>query len=253
MKRFITNKYVIYTLGILLFLLLWEIISLIINEPIIIFPDPITTIIEAGKLLINKETYVHIGASLYRVLVGFIIAFILALIFGSLAGNNKYIYKLFLPTITALKAIPTAAMVFVFLVLVGFNDAPILIVILMAFPILYDSVVGGFINIDKTINDALKLDTSNEVKKALFVRLPLSIPYILVGLASSFALTFKVEIMAEIMTGTNGNGLGTIIRLQRTVLNPSDMRPVFAYSLIVVILVLLSHLLASIAKKKLLS
>jgi NitT/TauT family transport system permease protein len=252
MKKFISTKYFLYPVGILLFFLIWEIVSLIINEPIMIFPDPITTIIKAGELLTEEFTWKCIGGTLRRMLIGFGISLLIALFLGIIAGNNKKIQKIFEPTIVALKAVPTAAMVFVFLVLAGFDEAPIYIVVLIAFPILYEAVIGGFNNIPSEIDDALKLDDKNYFQKVAKVKLPLSIPYILVGIASSFALTFNVEIMAEIMTGSDTYGVGNAIQIERWE-HSSDMRPVFAYSLIVIVMVLLTTWLSAFLKKKLIS
>lgn len=249
---FFKSKYIIAVLGITLFLIIWEIVSLVINEPIMIFPDPFTSIGKAIVLLTKEYTYRCIFGSLKKIGFGFLYSLTAALILGIIAGNIKYIQELLHPTIISLKAIPTATMLFVFFVLVGFKDTPILVVILIAFPILYESVVAGFNNINGSVLDTLKLDNVNQFKKVFRVKLPLSLPYVIVGLASSFALTFKVEIMAEIMTGGTDYGLGTIIHLERTYYHTSDMRPVFGYSLITIMIALLMSYIAYFLKKKLL-
>ena len=62
--------------------------------------------------------------------------------------------------------------------------------------------------------------------------------YILLGISSSFALSFKIEIMAEILTGNTSLGLGSaILSAQRN--DPTNMIPIFSYSLLTVIFVLL--------------
>ena len=124
------------------------------------------------------------------------------------------------------------------------------IVSLISFPILYESVVGGYENIEKNIIDAMKIDGENNIKNILKVKLPLSIPYILVGIASSFGLAFKIEIMAEVLTGDTNSGVGAaILAAQRN--DPSNMVPIFAYSFIAVALVLLIDLLMNLIKNKL--
>lgn len=250
MKKYTIKRYLPYILGIVFFFLIWEMVSLIINEPILIFPNPFDTISYSFYLLGNSNTYIHLGATLLRILIGFGISLLAALLLGTISGNYPYIQKIFQPTIVALKAIPTAAMVFVFLVLVGFDNAPILMVILIAFPLLYDSVVAGFNNIPLSINESLAIERKATIHKILQVKLPLSSPYIFVSIASTFALTFKVAVMAEIMIGSSGNGIGTIIRLERTLLHTSDMRPVFAYSFIIILLVLLFSGMSTFIKKR---
>ena len=249
MKKFISNKYVLYTLGLLLFLSIWFIISLFIKDNTMIFPSPIQTFKEMINILSKQYIYVSLASTLIRMLIGFMTSLLLALIFGTIAGNNKHIYKVFKPTITALKSIPTASLLFLFLVLVGARNATVFIVLLISFPILYESVVGGYTNIEKGILDSLKLEGENKLYNIIKVKLPLTLPYIFVGITSSFGLSFKIQIMAEILTGDTRSGLGSLIlAAQRN--DPTNMIPIFAYSLIAIIIILLIDLLMNLIKNK---
>ena len=78
--------------------------------------------------------------------------------------------------------------------------------------------------------------------------MPLAIPYIVVGIASSFALSFKTEIMAEIITGNTDNGLGNAIRGYRN-LDSSDLTPIFAITLIAIIIIWIVDLLGYFVKR----
>lgn len=249
MKKFISNKYVLYTLGVLLFLLIWAIISLFIKDNTMIFPTPIQTIKEMFNILSTQYVYISLGSTLIRMIIGFMISLLIALIIGTIAGNNETIYNIFKPTIIALKSIPTASLLFLFLVLIGARNATVFIVLLISFPILYESVVGGYKNIDKGILDSLKLEGENKIYNIIKVKLPLTLPYIFVGITSSFGLSFKIQIMAEILTGDTRSGLGSLILAsQRN--DPTNMIPIFAYSLIAIIIVLLIDLLMNLIKTK---
>lgn len=249
MKKFISNKYTLYGLGIILFLIIWFIISLIINENVLIFPNPINTFSYLFSSLGKSYIYKCIATSLLRMIIGFLGAFVLALIFGIIAGENENIENLFKPTMTVIKSIPTATITFLFLILIGAKSAPILIVMLISFPILYESVVGGFKNIDVGILNSLALERKPHLVKIIKVKLPLSMPHIIVGITSSFALSFKIEIMAEIVMGDTGLGLGSaILSAQR--IDPTNMVPIFAYSLIAIIFMLIFSLINLIIKKK---
>ena len=249
MKKFISNKIVLTALGIILFFLIWFLISVIIDETTLIFPGPFKTILESVKLLGTSYLYKCLANSFLRLLIGFLISFVLAGIFGTLSGIFNKLYIILKPSITALKAIPTATLLFLFLVLSGAKNAPIYVVVILAFPILYEAFVGGIANMDKTIEDSIKLEGSNTLKSILKVRVPLAMPYILVGLSSSFALAFKVEIMAEVLSGNTADGLGCAIYAAK-VNDPSNMTPIFAWSLIAIVLMLLIDLLNYELKKR---
>ena len=249
MKKFITNKYVLTILGCLAFLLIWLIISLSVDDRVMIFPDPLSTFKEAGNILSHTYVYKCIGWTMLRMLIGFSISFVLATISGIIAGYYPS-FKTFLnPIIVVFKSIPTAALVFLFLVVSGARFAPIYIVILISFPILYEAIAAGIGNVDPTLLEAAKVDGGNFFKTIFSIRVPLALPYILVGITSSFALSFKIEIMAEIITGDTRNGLGSAISAAQKN-DPSNMVPIFAYSLIAIVFILLLTILEDIVTKK---
>lgn len=248
MKRFITNKYVLTILGCILFLAIWIIISLAVNDTKMIFPDPLSTVRESFRILSTSYVYKCIGWTMYRMLIGFSISFGAALLFGIFAGHFKWLKTLLNPVITVIKSIPTAALVFLFLVVSGARYAPIYIVILISFPILYESISAGISNVPEELLEASRVDGAKWYDVAFKMRLPLSLPYILVGIASSFALSFKIEIMAEIITGDTRNGLGSAISAAQKN-DPSNMVTIFAYSLIAVVFILLVTLIEDLATR----
>lgn len=197
----------------------------------------------------KKSTYISILYSLYKMIIGYVLSILLALMIGTIAGLYKKIYILLSPLMTTLKAIPTASLLFLFIVLAGFDNSPIYVVILVSFPILYESIVGGIVNIPSNINDAISLDGGNNIKNTLKVKLPLSINYILVGIASSFSLAFKVEIMSEVLSGSTRYGIGSSIKLSQ--ITSTNMTPIFAWTIIAVLLMLIFDYLAKIIKNKL--
>ena len=250
-KRFITNKYMMFLYGTLFIFLLWWIISLFFNSMVV--PSPFETISLSFEYLKDAYTYQCIGNSFLRMIIGFIIALILAFVLGLIVNDNEKLYQFFTPLMTFFKAIPTAALVFLFIVLTNAKDAPILVVVLIATPIIYESVVGGFRSTDKYILESARVDGSNKFQRVLAVQLPLSVPYIIIGMISAFSLSFKIEIMAEVITGYTRSGLGSAIKGAQNN-DPTNMIPIFAYSLIAVvfmlIITLISHLITSHLKKK---
>ena len=249
MKKFTTNNYFLYSLGIITVILLWILFSYTLGNGNLYFPTPIETFKKLGELLSGSYIYISIGWTLLRTLIGFFASLLVAAIFGLLAGSFHSVYLFLKPLVTVMKSIPTAALVFLFLVLSGSRFAPVYIVFLLSFPILYESIVGGVKSVPQDINDLLKIDTNGRLKPILMVKVPIAVPYILVGLASSFALSLKTTIMAEIITGDTGAGLGNAIRAYRS-LDPTDLSPIFAISLIAIVMILLVDLIGILVEKK---
>ena len=249
MKKFISNKTTLFVLGTIFVIALWFLLSLIfdINEGI--FPSPIATFKEFGRLLTESYSYKCLGFTFFRMIIGFMISFLLALIVGILAGNHSWLYEFLKPTMTVIKSIPTVALVFLFIVIVQPKNAPILVVFVICFPILYEAIAGGIKKVDPQINYAARVDGAGYMKRVLLIKLPLSIPFIVVGVVSSFSLSFKLEIMAEVLTGYTSNGLGSVIRAAKND-NPTDMTLVFAYSLFAIIFMLLITYLETVIKHR---
>ena len=213
-RKFTLNKKLNTMLGVILFVTLWQLLSKSIGS--YIFPGPFLTIKETIRLLTLNYTWQCIYYSLLRLFGGFTVAFIIGLILGVLSGNFYFIKELLNPMIVAVKSIPTASLVFLFIVLSGARNASVYIVII----------------------DASRLDGASFIYENIKVKLPLALPYIFVSVSSSFALSFKIEIMAEVITGTTFPGLGSAISTVRKI-EPANLAPVFAYSLIAIIIALI--------------
>ena len=95
---------------------------------------------------------------------------------------------------------------------------------------------------------AARVDGARYLKRVLFIKLPLSISYIIVGVVSSFSLSFKIEIMAEVITGTTTNGLGSVIHFVQQQ-DPTELTGVFAYSLFAIVFMLLFTLLEQVIRQ----
>jgi len=247
-KKFITNKYMMFLYGTLFIFLLWWIISLCVNS--LVVPSPWPTIALAFEYLKQGYTYVCLGYSLLRMVLGFLIAFVVAFALGIIVNDNDKLYEFFTPLMTFFKSIPTAALVFLFIVAIGAQSAPILVVVLIAIPILYEAIVGGIKSSEREILDSAEVDGANKFKKLFKIQIPLGIPYIIIGMISTFSLSFKIEIMAEVITGYTKNGLGSLIKGAQMA-DPTDLTPVFAYSLIAVVLMLIVTFAAFAINQKL--
>ena len=60
-----------------------------------------------------------------------------------------------------LKSVPTAAVVFLFVVLVSPRQAPILVTMLISFPILFEAISSGIKNVPEGPIQAAKIDGAN--------------------------------------------------------------------------------------------
>ena len=248
MRKNLTNKYFLSFVGILLFFLIWFVIYFIGGSSASIFPSPIDTFKQMFIYLGDAYTYKCIFGSLKRMVYGFLIGAIAAIILGVIVGNASKLKYVFNPTMVALRSIPTAALVFLFLVLAGLSNAPIYIVVIIVFPIIYEATVAGYTSIDQYVLMSARVDGASFARSNAFIKFPLAFPTISLGLISSFALSFKIEIMAEVISGSSSYGLGRAIQVAY-INSENGLVPTFAYSLIAIVVMLIVTLLLDIIKK----
>ncbi len=240
------HKILIYSLlGIVGVFLLWWLISLLANTTLL--PGPEKVIPLFFTFLGESETYLAVGGTLLRLIIAIALSIIAGLLFGILAGLFENFYLFFKPFVVVLKTIPTAAVIFIIIALLKPKYAPIIVVFLITFPLVYEGVVSGFQNIDPNLINALKIDGSNTFKSVFKFYLPLSSNYIALGIASSVGLGMKVSIMSEILAGSDSAiGLGKLIRDASTIV---DMTSILAYSLIAILIIGVTDIAIYFAKK----
>lgn len=247
MKTILNKKY--YLFGIISIIIFWFVLAYIFKDNSFVIPSPIKTIDYLLYLLSKEYTYRCIYNSFKLMFIGFIIAFSFAIVCGIFSGNSKKIEDFISPFLLMVRSIPTISIVFIFIIISGYENAPILLVSVISFPILYQGVLFGIKNINIDYIESMRIDGASIIEENVYLRLPLSIPSIISSIMASFSLSFKVEIMAEVICGNYVKGLGSAINGAR-IMDPTNMVPIFAYSLIAIMIMLIIDLFANLLNNK---
>ena len=180
-------------------ILIWEILSLIINQEIYL-PSPHATFSSLINLLNNKDTYITIFYSTYRTLIGFILSCTLGVFFGIICGIYKFVYNLFYPLIVIIRTIPVMSIIIIAIMWFKDTNVPIFVAFLMCFPIIWTNTVSGIRSTDiKLLQmcDVYKIKKKRVVKSVYFYS---SLPYIKAGMISALGIGWKVTSAAEVLS-----------------------------------------------------
>ncbi len=147
------------------------------------------------------------AASLYRVVMGFVIGAGLALPVGLLMGTSETVYRLLNPLLQILRPIPPIAYIPLAILWFGLGNPPAFFLISLGafFPVVMNTI-GGVRTVDAIyIRAARNLGASGAT---LFWRviLPAATPHIMTGLRVGFGVAFIVVIVAEMIAVNNGLG-----------------------------------------------
>ena len=245
MNSIIKNKKTYYVLGILFVFVLWEILSVISNNNFVI-PSIELTFTALGKILIDKETYFILGSTLLRLLISISLCFVFGVALAVLSNLSNRFKSFIKPMVVLLKTLPMAAVIIMLLVMVGRSYSPYFIIGVVVFPLIYEATLNGLEGIDKDIKDEVKLLSNNNFQVFRSIYRPLTLPHILTSLIQSVGLGLKVLVMAEFIAETK-NSIGEAIRFYK---NEATTEYVFAWSIILILFVLLVDSIINNLKKK---
>jgi NitT/TauT family transport system permease protein len=146
-------------------------------------------------------------ASTFRVLGGFAIATVLALILGLLMGASTFVYNLFNPLIQILRPIPPIAYIPLAILWFGLGNPPAFFLISLGafFPVLMNTV-AGVRHVDPILIRAARNLGASGFTLFRRIILPAATPYILTGLRVGIGVAFIVVIVAEMIAVNNGLG-----------------------------------------------
>ena len=146
-------------------------------------------------------------ASVYRVLLGFLIGTGLALPLGLLMGASERTYVLMNPMVQVLRPIPPSAYIPLAILWFGLGNPPavFLIVIGAFFPVLINTIAGV------RHVDAIYLRAAQNLgagRLTIFARVivPAATPYVLTGMRIGIGTAFVVVIVSEMIAVNNGLG-----------------------------------------------
>ncbi|WP_408955040.1 ABC transporter permease [Natroniella sp. ANB-PHB2] len=166
-------------------------------------------VIQAGHSLLTQQLSTmlrHIGNSLYRVLVGFLLAAILGVPLGLGIGWNQIIRNLTFPIIEILRPIPPLAWIPVILIAFGTNTTMIFITFIGAFfPIVLNSILGVQSVEEVEVRAAESLG-ADEIRLFKEVVIPKALPSVFTGLSVGMGIAWISIVAAEMIAGDYGLG-----------------------------------------------
>ena len=209
MKRSIIQSKYIYSLTtILISVFLWLILSHNANNSYA-FPN-LSVIFKSFKRLIVEYHFVVLK-TLLKILISVFIGVLISLGITTIYILKKDLIGFFTPILGFFHVVPIIGIsLYLFLVFDKLSTPPYVITILVVVPIIVNALTTAFDNIDKTVEDALKLEQIKFHHKLFKVYIPLIMPYFLMSLLQSFSLGVKAMIMGEYICYVNGS-LGALM------------------------------------------
>ncbi|KMW58833.1 Alkanesulfonates transport system permease protein [Candidatus Rhodobacter oscarellae] len=176
------------------------------NNPALLPPIPniiasFFTNIEAGSLQTT------LGASLYRIFLGFFIGTTLAVIIGCLVGWYKTIEYLVDPLIEAIRPIPPLAYIPIIIIWFGIEEfSRVLLITIACFMVCVVNVIAGMKNVPQVYVDAASTMGASRFQVFRTVAVPAATPFIITGYRIALAAAWTTLVAAELIAAPSGLG-----------------------------------------------
>lgn len=208
-KKFKFNKYIGILIAIPILILVWYILSIVLDSKIL--PSPFMVFADIPEVLSKPETFNHVLYSLRRITIGMFISVFLGTIIGASMAYNKIVDSILSPIVYLTYPIPKLALLPIVILTFGLGETSkiIMIVSILIFQII-TSIRSAIQNIPKSNFNYFKIMGASKLKTFCYIVIPIIIKQLFVTLKIATGTAISVLFFTETF-GTKNGGLGYYI------------------------------------------
>lgn len=231
-NSFISENKFLRKISVAIFwILLWEILSLLIGEEILLV-SPFNALKKLLELIQTKSYWISIFSSLYKILLGMILSIVFGIMLAVLSFLFLPVREIIYPFISFLRAVPVASFVIFLLVWINVNHLSIFISFFMGMPIVYENIFEGLISVDKKLIEMAESFDVGTKKRFKYIYKIKTSPYLKAAIISISGLCFKAGVAAEVI-GLQKNSIGENLYNSKIYLNMPEL---FAWTITILVL-----------------
>ncbi|MEG1593726.1 MAG: ABC transporter permease subunit, partial [Oscillibacter sp.] len=176
--------------AVVCWLLVWQGASMALGQEILL-ASPVSALLRLGELALTAPFWQAVAWSAGRILGGFLLACLLAVVCAALAARFLRFRELLAPLVAAVKAIPVASFIILALVWLSSENLSLLIAALMVFPAVYGSVLTGITQTDRELLEMARVFRVPFSRQLRGIYLPQVLPYFRTAVSLGLGLCWK--------------------------------------------------------------
>ncbi|GIH15341.1 ABC transporter permease [Rugosimonospora africana] len=194
------------------------------------FPTMTSTVSALGHQLGTRELWAAVGQTLQGWALGMLIGGGLAIVVGSLLGYSRFAYRSVIPVIEVLKTVPAIAILPLAIIIFGATmQMKLFLVSFGIFWPLTIQVIYGVRAVDPVVRDTAQVLQVRGLRRFGVVTLPSAAPFLATGLRVAAATGLILAVIAELIGGAAGLGLGVLTAENA---GPSELPDMYALILV---------------------
>ena len=241
------NKYIRTTLIVLIWLVIWQVLALVVNNSILL-SGPVETVKALIKLGSTSAFYISGGKTTVRILLGFLIGMCLGSALSVLSYRFTAVKEFLTPFVSVIKSIPVVSFIIIALIWAGSANVTVIVSSVISFPIFYKNILEGLSVTDPKMLDLAKVFKMKTAKKIRYIYLPSLSSHIKSAVSLAVGMAFRGGITAEVV-GQPVRSIGNGLYRAKINLATSEM---LAWTLVAVLTAFLIEKLISLIVKKVL-
>lgn len=206
------NRLLRRLIGIVGFVAIWEVASLVIGDRVIL-PSVQTTVSTFVHYM--GQPYPSEGVPLWedalvslgRILAGFVLGTLAGMIVGAAMASVKIVKDLVDPIIEVTRPLPPLAFIPLFIVWFGIGEtSKVLLIMFGVVPIMAIATVGALEAVPNELLEAGKVLGANARYNLLHVRIRAALPAIVTGMRIAMGVSWTSIVAVEMIAATSGVG-----------------------------------------------
>lgn len=223
----------------------WFVAALIIDKELLV-PSPVLVLSRIGALIVTKAFWLKTGATLLRVLGGFVLGTVAGSVFSVLTSVSDIADAIITPFIRMIRSTPVTSFIILVMLFISYTLVPVFIAALLVAPILYLNLREGIKETDKGLLEVARMYRFGKKKTIKVVYLPSLRPYFISGAVTALGLAWKAGITAEVLA-LPSKAIGREIYYSKLYLETPDL---FAWTVVVIVFSLIFEKLFEVIVKR---
>lgn len=212
----------IISLFVIIFLIFgWEWLSRAFDSRQIL-PGPADTISSLISIIGKPDFLSSLGATLLRGFIGFLLAFVCAILIGIPAGINSGIDAAFKPILVTVRSTPVVAIILLALIWFKAEQVPVFIGFLTMFPILTTNISQGIRETDSHYIQLAKVYQISHKRILTDIYWPSILPFLFSGVSTSIGFGWRSVIIGEVLSQPR-YGIGAMMQDAQSYLLVSEV------------------------------
>ena len=213
----------------------------------IVFPDVREIVGSFFRILSRESTYRAIWTTLMHLLEALAASMFIGTLLGLLQGVSMYVRCGLKPIMTFIRTMPMIILVILTMTMIPYAFVPFAATTIVLVPLIAEAVNEGIQSIDPELTDVYRLNSGFSLSVMTKVHIPLISGYLRQAFFNAAGMGLKVIVTAEYLVQTR-NSLGKAVYSSGYFLEYGE---IYAYALLMILLVLLITELPMLIVRKL--